>query len=125
MTAVQAELVRLAPAGTAIFATGWGAGWYLLADRANPTTFDVVLAGLGTSSAQSLRLQETLLREPPPAVIVPVEQWWPAPPGTRRSRDLDAAAVRAGVAPWWDRLEAAYVEEPLPGASAWVVLRRR
>ncbi len=122
MAALQAELRRRIPAGETIFATGWGAGWYLLADRANPTPFDVVLAGLGTDGPEAADLQATLLAAPPAAILLPVEQWRPAPGPIRRSRDYDAQAVRTGLAAWWETLPRAYVELTPERATDWVVL---
>lgn len=124
MAAIQADLERLAPAGAGIFATGWGPGWYLLAGRANPTGFDAVLDGLGASGVETIRLQEDLLRRPPSAVLLPVEMWRPAPPGSQRTRDADAAAVHAGLSSWWNRLREDYVEAPSTDGAAWVLLWR-
>lgn len=124
VAAILADLERLAPPGTAVFVSGWGAGWYLLTGRANPTPFDVVLDGLGTTGAEAARLQEMLLRDPPAVVIIPVQQWSAAPPESRRHQQL-YTSVRSNLALWWDSLHQDYVEEPASEAAAWVVLRRR
>ncbi len=125
MTSIQAELAQRIPAGAPIFATGWGPGWYLLSGRDNPTAFDAVLRGLGTSGPEAQVLQDALHQQPPAAVLVPVEQWLPAPPGVPRGRDLDAAAVREGLASWWNGLDAAYTPAPFSDRASWVVLWRR
>lgn len=122
---IQAELPWRVPVGETIFATGWGAGWYLLAGRANPTAFDVVLDGLGVDAPEAAALLAALERRPPAAVLMPSEQWHVALPGSRRGRDIDAAAVRAGLARWWDTLAHNYVEAPSPAGADWVLLVRR
>lgn len=124
MVAVQAELERRVPAGETIFATGWGPGWYLLAGRANPAAFDVVLEGLGASGPEADRLQETLRQHPPAAVLVPVEQWQPLPGPPRRSRDRDAQAMRQGLGVWWEALAHDTVEATPAGVTDWVLLVR-
>lgn len=125
MAAIQAGLAQHLAPGEPIFATGWGPGWYLLSGHANPTAFDAVLRGLGTGGAEAQQLQATLLGQPPAAVLVPVAQWLPAPPGAPRGRDLDAAAVRSGLAAWWDQLGSAYTPAPFDEQTHWVVLWRR
>lgn len=122
MAAVQAELRRRVRAGEPIFAAGWGPGWYLLADRPNPTAFDVVLEGLGASGPEAADLQAALLSARPTAVLLPVEQWRPPPGPIRRSRDRDARAVRQGLARWWETLPRDYVEATPAGVSDWVLL---
>lgn len=122
MAAIQAELRQRVPAGEPIFATGWGAGWYLLAGRPNPTAFDVVLEGLGASGAEAADLQAALLAEPPAAVLLPVEQWRPPPGPPRRGRDRDAQAVRQGLAVWWETLSRDYVEATPENVTGWVLL---
>lgn len=124
MAALQAELTRRVPAGEAIFSTGWGSGWYLLADRRNPTAFDVVLEGLGASGPEAAELEAALLAATPAAVLLPVEQWQPPPGPIRRSRDRDAQAVRRELAAWWETLPRDYVEATPADVTGWVLLLR-
>ncbi len=125
MATIQAELVRRLSVNETIFATGWGPGWYLLSGHANPTAFDAVLRGLGTGGAEAQQLHAALLGQPPAAVLMPVAQWLPAPPGAPRGRDLDAAAVRSGLAAWWNQLPSRYTPSPFDDQTHWVVLWRQ
>lgn len=125
MTAIQTGLAQRVPAGAPIFATGWGPGWYLLSGHRNPTAFDAVLRGLGTTGPEAQGVQATLGQQPPAAVLMPVEQWLPTPPGALRGRDLDAAAVRSSLAAWWNQLDSLYTPAPFDDQTNWVVLWRK
>ena len=57
--------------GAPIFAAGWGAQWYLLSNRPNPTAFDVVLLGMGISGPEAASLERALLRKLPQPLFYP------------------------------------------------------
>ncbi len=85
--AVAAFVAARAPAGEPLFAAGYGAQWYLLTGRANPTAFDLLIAGMGAGGREAAQVQSALLAAPPAAVILP--GWWP-PPGTAEALPRDA-----------------------------------
>ncbi|MBK6432517.1 hypothetical protein, partial [Candidatus Amarolinea dominans] len=95
-------------------------GWYLLADRPNPTPFDIVHAGLGTTGSDAALVQRRLAAQPPQAIIMPAWQWRPDAQPPRG----DALAVQQGLAAWWAALPQTYREIPLPTVSRWVLLVR-
>ncbi len=125
MIRLQDALRPLRPADAPIFATGWGPGWYLATGRPNPSAFDAVLAGLGTRGQDAAAIQDALARRPPVGVIVPSEQWLPAPPDATGSRYRDAAAVQSGLSAWWARLREQYDDRTPAGVQSWVLLVRR
>ena len=108
-----------------LFATGWGPGWYLATGRPNPTPFDAVLAGLGTAGQDAAAIQDALAPRPPAGVILPSEQWLPAPPAATGSRHRDAAAVRSALSTWWVRLREQYDDRTPAAIRSWVLLVRR
>jgi len=57
-----------APAG-GLFVSGGGPGWYLVSGRRNPTRFDVVFTGIGTTEPEVTQILEDL-RSDPPAVVL-------------------------------------------------------
>jgi hypothetical protein len=57
-----------APAG-GLFVSGPGPGWYLISGRNNPTRFDVIFHGLGTTEPEVTQLLDDL-RSNPPAVVL-------------------------------------------------------
>ena len=104
--------------GEPIFVTGFAPGWYLLAGRPNPTPFDIVHAGLGTTGSDAALVQRRLAAQPPQAIIMPAWQWRPDAQPPRG----DALAVQQGLAAWWAALPQTYREVPLPTVSRWVLL---
>lgn len=122
VAAVQAQLSGLAPADAPIFAPYWGAGWYLLAGRPNATPCDVAFGGLCATGPEAVRVQAALTDHPPAAVVMPAWVWRPElGTATQAGR---AAAIRAGLAPWWDALARAYADATPAGVTEWTVLRR-
>ncbi len=112
---VQAET---AP-GAAVFATGYGAQWYLLTQRPNPTAFDLLTSGLGSSGTEASGVQAALLARPPAAVLVP-SNWYDAQNPAR-----DAVEARQNLPLWWQALQTDYVDRTPPGVQRWRVLLRQ
>jgi hypothetical protein len=65
---VQAELAT-APEG-GLFVAGGGPGWYLVSGRPNPTRFDAIWFGLGTTEPEAGRILADLRADPPAAILV-------------------------------------------------------
>jgi hypothetical protein len=65
---MQAALAA-APAG-GLFVAGGGPGWYLISDRPNPTRFDVLWFGLGTTEPEAGQILADLRANPPAVVLV-------------------------------------------------------
>jgi hypothetical protein len=115
-TAIQTVLRESVPAGRPIVALGWGAAWYLLADRPNPTLFDIAFPGLGTTGPEAIAVRAALDRNPPLAVIgVP--------------RTLQAAAAASpppgGALGWWAAESVSYEDRTPADARYWAVWVRK
>ena len=115
-TAIQTVLRESVPAGRPIVALGWGAAWYLLADRPNPTLFDIAFPGLGTTGPEAIAVRAALDRNPPLAVIgVP--------------RTLQAAAAASppprGALGWWAAESMSYEDRTPADARYWAVWVRK
>jgi hypothetical protein len=120
--AVAAFVAARAPAGEPLFAAGYGAQWYLLTGRANPTAFDLLIAGMGAGGREAAQVQSALLAAPPAAVILP--GWWP-PPGTAEALPRDAREASLYLPLWWQSLQADYVDQTPQDVNGWRVLLRR
>jgi hypothetical protein len=59
-----------AAAAGPLFVLGGGPGWYLVSGRRNPTRFDVVWNGIGTTEPEASRILADLRSYPPAVVIV-------------------------------------------------------
>ena len=72
-TAAAIENVRAtldaAPPGT-LFVSGAGPLWYLLSGRQNPTAFDMLIPGMGTTAPEVARLLADVRTHPPTLVIL-------------------------------------------------------
>ncbi len=123
VAAVRAQVTAMTPDAAPIFAAHWGAGWYLLTGRPNPAPCDVILEGLCTTAPEAGQVQAALAAAPPAAVILPAWLWRPEAATERLQRR--AAALRAGLAPWWDTLAADYTDRTPAGVTDWAVLVRR
>ncbi len=64
---IRIDLDAAPPGG--LFVAGGGPGWYLLSDRQNPTRFDVLFAGIGTTEPEAAQILDDL-RVNPPAVVI-------------------------------------------------------
>jgi hypothetical protein len=120
--AVAAFVAAHASAGEPLFAAGYGAQWYLLTGRVNPTAFDLLIAGMGASGREAAQVQSALLLTPPAAVILP--GWWP-PPGTADVLPRDAREASLYLPRWWQSLENDYVDQTPQEVNGWRVLLRR
>lgn len=131
--ASQAELVSLAAtidhqvaAEAPIFAAGWGAQWYLLSGRPNPTAFDIALLGIGMSGPEAADVERALLAHAPSAVVLPsswqMEADTPAAAGVAQS---DAASARHNLPAWWRMLDQDYVDRTPPEIRHWRLLFRQ
>lgn len=120
--AVAAFLAAHAPAGQPLFAAGYGAQWYLLTGRPNPTAFDVLIGGMGASGREAAQVQADLLASPPAAVILP--GWWPLP-GTDDALPRDASEASRYLPLWWQSLQEDYVDQTPQEVDGWRVLLRR
>ena len=65
---VMQEAIDKAQAG-GLFVWGPGPGWYFVCDRPNPTRFDVLIAGLGTTEPEVTQLLDDLHAHPPALVL--------------------------------------------------------
>jgi hypothetical protein len=119
---VAAFVAAHAPAGEPLFAAGYGAQWYLLTGRANPTAFDLLIAGMGASGREAAQVQSALLAMPPAAVILP--GWWPLP-GTTDALPRDAREASLYLPHWWQSLQDDYVDQTPQEVKGWRVLLRR
>lgn len=108
-----------------IFVIGWGAAWYLLADRPNITALDVMLAGLGTTEPEASQLRSQLERAPPTIVLVPEFILEEPDPHAWANFGYDRVAIRAALSWWWPTLERDYEVQDVAGASGWVAFLRR
>ncbi len=108
------------PAGAPIFAAGYGAQWYLLAQRPNPTAFDLMITGMGASGEEAASLEASLLARPPHAVLLP-GRWRPESGAIAR----DAREAQAALPAWWQSLQRDYVDATPAGVGGWRVLLRR
>ena len=84
-----------APEG-GLFVAGGGPGWYLVSNRPNPTRFDAIWFGLGTTEPEASQILADL-RKDPPAVVV-VERGFRIPE-TLALAKIWAAAGRSDSAP--------------------------
>jgi hypothetical protein len=57
-----------APAG-GLFVSGGGPGWYLVSRRHNPTCFDVVYTGIGTTEPEKTQILDDLRANPPVVIL--------------------------------------------------------
>ncbi|MCX6032419.1 MAG: hypothetical protein NT169_24395 [Chloroflexi bacterium] len=114
VTAIQALLRETVPPGQPIFTTGWGAGWYLLVDRPNPTAFDIVFSGIGDTGPEAAAVTAGLIRHPPAAVV---SQLRPS-----ASQKLSA---QGNFGRWWASESVNYEDRTPPDASYWTVWTRR
>jgi len=105
------------PADAPVFSTGWGAHWYLLTQRPNPTAFDVVFTGLGTSGSDADAIEHDLAASPPAALILP-NAWLVDEDGSPRN----ALEVRRNLPDWWQALQRDYVDQTPSGVRNWRVL---
>ncbi len=114
------------PENAPIFAAGWGAQWYLLTGRPNPTAFDVVLLGLGISGPEAASVERALLTQPPEAVILP-SNWQLETSGTDVADDAqrDATEIQKTMPAWWQTLKQNYVDQTPPDLLNWRVLLRQ
>ncbi|MEA3338212.1 MAG: hypothetical protein U9R25_20175 [Chloroflexota bacterium] len=113
---VQTKLRTDLSKSSSLFSLGWGADWYLLSGSSNQTQFDLVLAGLGTTEPESVRLQESLVDNPPQAVVVPSGWLNYNSPGNR-----DAQSFQEGLPVFWQTLNRDYVDQTPEGVSSWVL----
>jgi hypothetical protein len=63
------DALAAAPEG-GLFVAGGGPGWYLVSDRPNPTRFDAIWFGLGTTEPEAGQILDDLRADPPAAVLV-------------------------------------------------------
>lgn len=117
--AVIAFVNQRVPADAPIFSTGWGAHWYLLARRPNPTAFDVVFTGMGTSGPDAEAIARDLAAAPPAALIVP-KIWLASADGS----PADTAGSRHNP-DWWQSLKHETIDQTPPELEHWRVLLRR
>lgn len=118
-TAVTEFVERNAPPGAPLFSAGFSPHWYLLTGRPNPTAFDLLITGLGSSGPEARQVERDLLADPPAVVILP--RWWDLG-GDELARDAEVA--RQNMPGWWQALREEYQEQPLPAAPSWRVLLR-
>lgn len=90
-----------------IFATGWGAHWYLLTGHPNPTAFDVVMAGMGSTEPERTELWQALTAAPPHAIFISAK---------RPASDVMGAL---GLKSWWQRAAHDYTDRAPAGVSTW------
>ena len=119
---VAALIEEHAPAGQPIFAAGYGAQWYLLSRRPNPTAFDLLIAGMGASGREAEQVQSDLLASPPAVVMLP--GWWPLP-GAGEPLPRDAREASSYLPLWWQSLQTDYVDQTPQEVDGWRVLLRR
>lgn len=118
-TAVVDFVERSAPSNALLFSAGFSPHWYLLTGRPNPTAFDLLITGLGSSGPETRQVERDLLVDPPAVVILP--HWWSLQ-GDDTVRDDEVA--RQNMPGWWQTLSENYEEQPLPTAPSWRVLLR-
>ncbi len=124
MQALQADYQTLAvvieaqtPPGAPVFATGYGAHWYLLTQRPNPSAFDLLIYGLGSSGLEARGLEDDLLVTPPAAVLLP-GSWQ----NDAQNPSRDAVEARQNLPDWWQALQRDYVDQTPSGVRNWRVL---
>ncbi len=108
-----------------IFSLNYGAQWYLLSGRSNPTAFDVFITGLGPSGAEAAITEQELLENPPEAVLVPAN--WSLDPQTDAAAvaaKQGELAVREHLPVWWKELSRDYTDHTPPAATYWRLLLR-
>jgi hypothetical protein len=66
---MQAALDAAPPGG--LFVSGPGPGWYLVSDHHNPTRFDLIYAGIGTTEPEATQLLDDLRSDPPAVILFP------------------------------------------------------
>jgi hypothetical protein len=121
--AIQDLVQAYVPPDVAIFSTGpKAAAWYLVAQRRNPTPFDLVLIGFGTGGSDAQRVLADLERDPPGAVILPASYLEEIPPGLADQQDR--AAIQQGLAHWWETLSQDYMDRTPAAVRDWVILLR-
>lgn len=70
------DALEAAPAG-GLFVAGGGPGWYLVSGRPNPTRFDVLWTGIGTTEPEASEILDDLRADPPAVVLVERDSWDP------------------------------------------------
>jgi hypothetical protein len=118
MVSLAAEIDRHVAPDAPIFAAGWGAQWYLLSRRPNPTAFDIALLGIGLSGPEAANVERALLTRAPSAVVLP-SSWRMEPQAP------DAAAANHNLPEWWQMIHQDYVDRTPAEARAWRVLLRQ
>lgn len=120
VNAIQSRMLQQIPAGAPIFSVGLrAAGWYLVTGHPNPTAFDIIVPGIGTTEPEASQVQADLAQNPPAVVLVP----WPMQ--TFSDPTTDAFAIRKGLSFWWDALAHDYSTGTPPDVTGWDVFFRR
>lgn len=126
MVIASAFVDQAVPPDAPIFAAGWGAPWYLVTGRANPTAFDVALLGLGLSGTEATDVEAALLTQTPAAVILPGT--WSLEtdcPGGNCAARSDSDEMRTNLPTWWQLLNQEYADQTPPTLTHWRVLVHR
>lgn len=119
VNAVQARIRAKIPANAPIFGLGLrAAGWYLVTGHPNPTAFDIIVPGIGTTEPEASQVQADLAQNPPAVVLVP----WPMQ--TFSDPTTDAFTIRKGLPSWWDALTRDYSTGTPPKVTGWGVFFR-